>query len=123
MVAVQLDGDLLPTSVGAPFDLVWPLDGEALEGLRWYLEDYLQAPYGVYGERGPSIRDALAGWGEAVFGAVFPQGPARDAFLQVRAREGVPTEVVFRSDYEFIRCTSNCRFGLQPVQARARTYS
>ena len=27
--------------------LAWPLDGEALEDLRWYLEDYLLAPFGV----------------------------------------------------------------------------
>ncbi len=26
--------------------LAWPLDAAALEDLRWYLEDYLLAPYG-----------------------------------------------------------------------------
>ena len=25
----------------------WPLDAGALEELRWYLEDYLRAPFGV----------------------------------------------------------------------------
>ncbi len=26
--------------------LAWPLDAAALDELRWYLEDYLLAPYG-----------------------------------------------------------------------------
>jgi hypothetical protein len=34
--------------------LAWPLDGDALEDLRWYLEDYLLAPYGVWQEQGPA---------------------------------------------------------------------
>src|SRR6202011_4690924 len=41
--------------------LKWPLDADALEDLRWYLEDYLQGPYGVWEERGPSIREKLTG--------------------------------------------------------------
>jgi hypothetical protein len=28
----------------------WPLDEGALEDLRWYLEDYLRAPFGVWEE-------------------------------------------------------------------------
>jgi hypothetical protein len=36
----------LPETVSrAP--LAWPLGAEALEDLRWYLEDYLRAPFGV----------------------------------------------------------------------------
>ena len=38
--------------------LAWPLDGEALEDLRWYLEDYLLAPFGVWEERGPAVGEA-----------------------------------------------------------------
>jgi hypothetical protein len=41
-----------------------PLDDDALEDLRWYLEDYLRAPFGVYEDRGPWVRERLAGWGE-----------------------------------------------------------
>ena len=33
--------------------LVWPLDEGALEGLHWYLEDYLRAPLGAWEEAGP----------------------------------------------------------------------
>ena len=74
--------------------LAWPLDGDALEGLRWYLEDYLQAPYGVWEDRGPAIRQKLAAWGEQVFGSVFGARPARDAYIGARERG---LEVVFRS--------------------------
>ncbi len=74
--------------------LAWPLDAEALEDLRWYLEDYLQGPYGVWEERGPAIGEKLAGWGDLVFGSVFGNGPARDAYLLARDRG---LELVFRS--------------------------
>ena len=43
--------------------LSWPLDNDALEDLRWYLEDYLTAPFGVYGDRGSGIEARLADWG------------------------------------------------------------
>src|SRR5262249_31157971 len=69
--------------------------GQALEDLRWYLEDYLQAPFGVWDDRGPAIQEQLAGWGELVFGSVFGPGPARDAYQRARDRG---LELVFRSD-------------------------
>jgi tetratricopeptide (TPR) repeat protein len=76
-----------------PFTLAWPLDDGDLEELRWYLEDYLRAPYGVYGDRGPAVADAVRGWGAAVFGALFGSGPARAAY------RALPTdaEIVCRS--------------------------
>src|SRR5690348_3896502 len=85
------EGDLLP-EIGAPSELAWPLGDEALEGLRWYLEDYLRAPFGVYEDRGPQLEARLAGWGQAIFAAVFGDGPARDAYMRMRARPG-PLEV------------------------------
>jgi tetratricopeptide (TPR) repeat protein len=91
------EGEQLPSPAGEPFELAWPLDGDAMEDLRWYLEDYLRAPYGVYEERGPEVAAALTGWGQAVFGSVFGSGPGRDAYVQARARAGVDTEIVFRS--------------------------
>jgi hypothetical protein len=41
-VSVALDGQYPDAPVAAPFPLVWPQDEQALEDLRWYLEDYLQ---------------------------------------------------------------------------------
>lgn len=60
--------DQMPEPSGPPGTLVWPLDDEALADLRWYLEDYLRAPYGVYQERGARVGGALPGWGEAYSG-------------------------------------------------------
>ena len=74
--------------------LAWPLDRDALEDLRWYLEDYLLAPFGVWEERGPAVRGRLAGWGDEVFGSLFGAGPARDAYQRARD-QGL--EVVLRS--------------------------
>src|SRR6266700_2529870 len=74
--------------------LAWPLDADALEDLRWYLEDYLLAPYGVWEEHGPAVREKLAGWGDLVFGSVFGGGRGRDACQRARDRG---LEGVFRS--------------------------
>jgi tetratricopeptide (TPR) repeat protein len=74
--------------------LAWPLNAGDLEDLRWYLEDYLRAPFGVWEDLGPAVAAKLAGWGEQVFGSVFGSGPARDAYQRARDRG---LEVVFRS--------------------------
>ena len=74
--------------------LSWPLDADSLENLRWYLEDYLLAPYGVWEDRGPAVQRKLTGWGDQVFGSVFGAGPARDVYQRSRDRG---LEVVFRS--------------------------
>jgi hypothetical protein len=60
-VSAWLDGEL-PEPVGDPVELAWPLAAEELEDLRWYLEDYLRAPFGVYEDRGPRIAGELPGW-------------------------------------------------------------
>ena len=75
----------------APF--AWPLDADALEDLRWYLENYLTAPYGVWEERGPAVQEKLAVWGDLVFASLFG-GQAREAYLKARDRG---LEVVLRS--------------------------
>ena len=91
-VAIWPEGGLPETVSQA--GLVWPLDEGALEDLRWYLEDYLRAPFGVWEDRGPRVAARLAGWGEAVFASVFGSGPARDAYQRARDRG---LELVFRS--------------------------
>jgi hypothetical protein len=50
-VGVQRE-DELPDVAGASFDLTWPVSGDDLDELRWYLEDYLRAPYGADCARG-----------------------------------------------------------------------
>ncbi|WP_169801956.1 CHAT domain-containing tetratricopeptide repeat protein [Streptomyces phaeochromogenes] len=80
------EGESYPSRVGDPVTLTWPLDGPVLEDLRWYLEEYLRAPFGVYDERGQKVAARVPGWGKQIFEAVFGAGPARDAYLRARAR-------------------------------------
>ncbi len=95
-VGTWLEGELPGLAAGEPGTLAWPLDADALEELRWYLEDYLRAPFGVYEDQGPGIAARLPDWGQAVFEAVFGPGPARDAYQRMRARPA-GVQVVFRS--------------------------
>jgi hypothetical protein len=94
-VALQLSGQLVATPY-EPFAFESPLSTEQREDLRWYLEDYLQAPFAVYEERGEQIQSQLLGWGEALFASLFGPGrPARDAYL--RTRDSGATELVVSS--------------------------
>jgi tetratricopeptide (TPR) repeat protein len=95
-VGTWLEGELPGGPTGEPCALAWPLDAGALEELRWYLEDYLRAPFGVYESRGPEAEARLPAWGEAVFRAVFGAGPARDAYQRIQARTA-GLQMVFRS--------------------------
>ncbi len=60
---------------GGPYEpFESPLSGQDLEDLRWYLEDYLVAPYAVYEDRGREIEGRLPAWGQALFASVFGSG-------------------------------------------------
>jgi hypothetical protein len=102
-VSRWLDGEY-PSPVGEPATLVCPLGGEELEDLRWYVEDYLRAPFAVYEQRGAEIAGRLPEWGRRLFAAVFGTGPARDAYVGLRRTaaldpsvQGNRPEIVFRS--------------------------
>jgi len=95
-VGAWLDGEHQGGAAGKEYELTWPLQAGVLEELRWYLEDYLLAPFGVYESRGPAAAAQLPGWGEAVFEAVFGSGPARDTYQRMRACPG-GLRVMFRS--------------------------
>ena len=51
----------------AEAQFVSPLSEAEREDLRWYLKDYLIAPYAVYEERGQAVQAKLKAWGEALF--------------------------------------------------------
>ncbi|MCD9902243.1 CHAT domain-containing protein [Streptomyces sp. MT29] len=89
-------GEQYPRPVSDPVELVWPLTDDDLTDLRWYLEQYLEVPTGVYEERGARVAGLLPSWGEQIFMAVFPAGPARDAYVDARSQDG-PMEIVFLS--------------------------
>ncbi|WP_307038364.1 tetratricopeptide repeat protein [Streptomyces canus] len=82
-------GEQHPTRVAPPTPLIWPLDADDLEELRWYLEHYLTTPFGVYSDRGSRVQDRLPTWGTAIFESVFGSGPPRDAYLRARSRGGL----------------------------------
>jgi len=95
MVALLRAGQFSPEA-SQPFDFAPPLKTEQLEDLRWYLEDYLGAPFAVYEERGQTIASQLNNWGEALFLALFGPGkPGHDPYL--RSRGGGATELVLSS--------------------------
>jgi len=54
-----------------------PMNDRILTDLRWYLEDYLDYPYGPFKRRGERIEAKLDEWGEALFRAIFSQAEAR----------------------------------------------
>jgi tetratricopeptide (TPR) repeat protein len=95
-VSTWLEGELPGGAAGESRPLAWPLDADALEDLRWYLEDYLRTPFGVYEDRGPGVAARLSEWGHAVFRVIFGPGPARDAYQRMWARNA-GLQVVFRS--------------------------
>jgi tetratricopeptide (TPR) repeat protein len=95
-ITKQIAGNLPDAPVGPPVPLASPLDADALDDIRWYLEDYLVVPYGVYEDRGERVADQLEGWGTALFASIFGQGPARDAYKELRGRSK-PVELIIRS--------------------------
>ncbi|WP_459799803.1 tetratricopeptide repeat protein [Herbidospora sp. RD11066] len=122
---------------------VWPAEKETGEpagfacppdppDLRWYLEDYLRAPYGVDSSRGLTEAARLATWGEALFEAVFGSGDRRAVYEAARAGEE-PVELVIRAvspdhlalPWELLRDPARARFlaldGVAVVRGRPGT--
>jgi tetratricopeptide (TPR) repeat protein len=85
-----------PSSASERASLAWPLGDDVPEELRWYLEDFLRAPYGVYSDRAAQVESNLANWGEALFDSVFAAAPARAVCDAVRSR-GQAFELVIQS--------------------------
>jgi hypothetical protein len=74
-----------------------PLTTEELEDLRWYVEDYLRAPYAVWEDRGQAVADRLDGYGHKLFDSLFGLGkPGRDAFVHAEGQGDY--EIWLRSD-------------------------
>ncbi|OAR24178.1 hypothetical protein A8W25_17180 [Streptomyces sp. ERV7] len=85
-----------PRPAGDPAELVWPLDEQEMADLRWYLEQYLRMPFGVYEQRGPRVAERLPEWGARIFSALFATAEARKAYTEARTRGG-QLEIVLRS--------------------------
>lgn len=86
-VLLDREGQILPEPAGPAIAFDSPLSLEEREDLRWYLEDYLEAPYAVYQDRGTTIAGNIPVWGERLFDAVFGGRPGRDAYVNARAAD------------------------------------
>jgi tetratricopeptide (TPR) repeat protein len=85
-VALRRSDDLIAEPYGEFEDFTFPIEPDALEDLRWYLEDYLPAPHAVWEERGGQIQARLPEWGAGLFASLFGQGrPFRDAYIEAKA--------------------------------------
>ncbi|MEE8585430.1 MAG: tetratricopeptide repeat protein [Acidobacteriota bacterium] len=86
-VGLQREGQILPEATGGAADFQSPLSAEEREQLRWYLEDYLIAPFAVYQEQGAQIQGRLKDWGERLFSAVFSGEDPLRAYSQAMEAE------------------------------------
>jgi hypothetical protein len=76
-----------------------PFDEQALTDLRWYLEEYLRFPYGIYPDNAAKIEQKFQDWGEQLFELVFRSSEQARQFFQAATYEGLnQCELVITSD-------------------------
>lgn len=102
-----------------PVNFTHPFDTEALEEIRWYLEEYLSYPYGIEPAKASALEQKLQGWGEELFDLVFRSSEKGRQFFQEATREGLqqcelgiasedpillnlPWELLYCPDYQFL---------------------
>ncbi|UKP00070.1 CHAT domain-containing protein [Nostoc sp. UHCC 0870] len=96
-----------------------PFDQEKLTDLRWYLEEYLTFPYGIFPDNAAKIEQQLQHWGQELFELVFRSTEKGKEFFQEATREGLdncelgiisdnanvlnlPWELLYSPDYQFL---------------------
>ncbi|MDZ7970713.1 MAG: tetratricopeptide repeat protein [Nostoc sp. DedSLP03] len=96
-----------------------PFDEENAAELRWYLEDYLQFPYGIFPDNAVKIEQKLQHWGQQLFELVFRSTEKGREFFQEATRQGLdkcelgiisdnanvlnlPWELLYSPDYQFL---------------------
>jgi hypothetical protein len=72
------------TQSAPPVPFVNPLGPSDRADLRWYLEDYLRFPVGIYPDRARGVEAKMAGWGGALFDRLFGNGKGRDLYTLVK---------------------------------------
>src|SRR5687768_10292692 len=70
-VVWQRDAEAERRSPGLPF--ANPLSAKDRQELRWYLEEYLQFPYGAERDKAARTERRMEEWGEALFAQVLPK--------------------------------------------------
>lgn len=68
-----------------------------LPRLRWYLEGYLQAPFGAYRQSAQAVAETLQAWGGAVFDRLFV-GEAQNWYQTARRQSFRDFRIKITSD-------------------------
>lgn len=96
-----------------------PFDEEVLSDLRWYLEEFLPFPYGIFPDKAKKIEQKFQEWGQQLFELVFPRTTKAWDFFCEATREGLdkceinissddptmlnlPWELLYSHDYQFL---------------------
>ena len=76
-----------------------PFNKQALTDLRWYLEEYLRFPYGIFPDEAAKIEQKLQTWGEDLFELVFRSSEKAREFFQAATYDGLHNcELAIASD-------------------------
>ena len=88
-------------AVALPDPTQFPVEGhpakQFLPELRWYLEDYLQAPFGVFPELADCVAKTMQRWGAEIFDKLFI-GYARDWYQDARRQNFQSFHIKITSD-------------------------
>ena len=88
-------------AVALPDPAEFPVEGhpakQFLPELRWYLEDYLQFPYGVYPQLAECVAKTMQDWGALIFNALFT-GHARDWYQDAKRQNFEGFRIKITSD-------------------------
>lgn len=76
-----------------------PFSKEVLDRLRWYLEEYLDFPYGIFPEDAQRIEEQFKNWGAQLFETVFQGNEEVKAFWRAAVHDGLDQcELAISSD-------------------------
>lgn len=79
----QQNGNITDESGPIPFENF--LKPEDRSHLRWYLEEYLRFPIGIYPDQARRIEEQMREWGGAMFERLFGKtSPAREIYTEIR---------------------------------------
>ncbi|MBE9127012.1 MULTISPECIES: hypothetical protein [unclassified Coleofasciculus] len=81
-------------------------DEQPLAQLRWYLEDYLRSPYGIFPDKAAKIEQKFQDWGEQLFELVFRSSEQARQFFQAATYEGLNQCELLFSPFKLRSCTS-----------------
>ncbi|MDY7021357.1 MAG: tetratricopeptide repeat protein, partial [Cyanobacteriota bacterium] len=72
-----------------PVSFQHPFDQQALTDIRWYLEEYLRFPYGIYPDQATQIENQFQVWGKQLFELIFRSTERGRDFFQEATRAGL----------------------------------